>query len=175
MPKSNHLMPGAPFPAITLTTTDDAEIQLNAPGWRAIFVIRGAHCSICRNLLKQLEMRRSGWQAKGIDIVVASADSVGKSRTFMKETGFAGTATCGLTIPAMEALGLWMTGPDISGLDYVHPEPGFFLVDPESNIAAIDITTLPAIRPDLDQLDNGFTYITEQDIRPPFGQYEVTS
>ncbi|MEO0769571.1 MAG: redoxin domain-containing protein [Cyanobacteria bacterium J06649_4] len=175
MPKSDRLMPGAPFPAITLATADGAEIKLNAPGWRAIFVIRGAHCGICRNLLKQLETWRSGWQAKGIDVVVASADPVSKSRPFMEETGFAGTAACGLDIPTMEMLGLWMTGPDTSGLDYVHPEPGFFLVDPESKIAAIDITTLPAIRPDLNQLNNGFTYIIEKDIRPPFGKYEVMS
>ncbi|MEL6461095.1 MAG: redoxin domain-containing protein [Cyanobacteria bacterium J06621_15] len=173
MPYSNRLMPGKPFPAITLPTTGGSEINLNASGWRAVFVIRGAHCSICREYLNQIEKRRSGWEDKGIEVVVVSADPPEKSQIFTQEAGYQGIVACSLDVPAMQALNLWMTGPDVSTLDYVHPEPGFFFIDPEGNIATVDISNLPAIRPDLDWMDKGFTYMTKNGIRPTFGSYEV--
>ncbi len=166
-----NLITGMPFPDIVLSTTDGANITLSDKGWRALFVIRGAHCQICRAYLSQLEEKRAAWEAKGIEVLVASADPVEKSQKFMKEAGYRGRAACGLDVPAMRALGLWMTGPDMSKLDYVHPEPGFFLIDPDGNVAAAEASTLPSARLDLEWLDRGFAYIVERDVRPPFGRY----
>ena len=175
MPNTPRLMTGQPFPHITLQTTDDREVALNAPGWGALFVVRGAHCQICKAFLGQVQEHLEGWTQKGIDVVVASADPVDKSRTFMAEAGYTGAAACGLDEAAMAALGLWMTGPDQSGLDYVHPEPGFFLIDPDGNVAAAEASTLPFVRPDLAWLDRGLGFILENDVRPPFGRHEVVA
>ncbi len=171
----NRLIPGAPFPDITLSATDGSRIVLGERGWRAIFVIRGAHCGICRAYLGQLEKRRSAWETRGIDVLVASADSVEKSRTFIAEAGYRGRAACDLDVPAMRALGLWMTGPEASELDYVHPEPGFFLIDPDGNVAAAEASTMPSVRPDLEWLDKSLTYVVEHDVRPPYGRYGVAA
>ena len=175
MPLPDRLITGMPFPDIALPTTDGSQIALAEKGWRALFVIRGAHCGICRAYLGQIEERRAEWEAKGIEVLVASADPVEESRTFMKEAGYHGRVACDLDVPAMRALGLWMTGPDMSKLDYVHPEPGFFLIDPDGNVAAAAASTLPSVRPDLELLDRSFTYIVENDVRPSFGRYEVAA
>ena len=174
MSMADRLITGAPFPNITLPTTDGAKITLGAQGWRALFVIRGAHCQICRAYLAQLERKRPSWEIKGIEVVVASADPVEKSQEFMREAGYGGLAACNLDVPAMQALGLWLTGPEVSDLAYVHPEPGFFLIDPDGNIAAAEASTLPTARPDLELLDQGFKYIIENNVRPPFGRYETS-
>ena len=165
------LITGMSFPHIALPTTDHGKIILGEEGWRALFVIRGAHCQICRTFLGQLEKNRAVWERDGIEVLVASADPVEKSRVFMQEAGYLGRAACALDVPAMRALGLWMTGPDVSKLDYVHAEPGFFLIDPEGKIAAVEASTLPSVRPDLALLDRSFSYIVENDVRPPFGRY----
>ena len=47
---------------------------------------------------------------------------------------------------------------------------------PFSNLGlptAAEASNRPAMRPDLQWLDNGFNYIVDSDIRPPFGNYEV--
>ncbi len=171
MSTPHRLIPGMPFPHIALPTTDGPTITLGDKGWRALFVIRGAHCQICRAYLGQLEARRAAWEARGIDVLVASADPVETSRAFMQEAGYQGRAVCGLDVHGMQALGLWMTGPEVSKLNYVHPESGFFLIDPDGNVAASEASTLPSARPDLEWLDRGFVYIIKHDVRPPFGRY----
>ena len=171
MSTPKRLITGMPFPDIALPTTDGSKIALGEQGWRALFVIRGAHCRICRAYLGQLEEKRAAWESKGLEILVASADPLDKSREFMTDAGYRGRAACGLDVPAMRALGLWMTGPEMSKLDYVHPEPGFFLIDPDGKVAAAEASTLPSVRPDLEWLDRGFTYIVENDVRPPYGRY----
>ena len=175
MTNVSKLIAGAPFPALELPTPDGKGVDLAGPGWRALFVYRGAHCQICKAFLGQLEERRAGWEAKGIDVVVACADPVDRVAAFVAEAGYRGRAAGGLDEAAMRALGLWMTGPDQSSLDYVHPEPGFFLIDPDGNVAAAEASTLPFVRPDLDWLDRGLAFITENDVRPPFGRHRVAA
>ena len=106
-----------------------------------------------------------------VAVLIASADPVELSRRFLDEAGYRGRAACGLSVADMQSLGLWMTGSEASGLDYVHPEPGFFLIDPDGNTAAVEAATLPSARPDLEWLDRGFAYILDNDVRPPFGRY----
>ena len=87
-----------------------------------------------------------------------------------------GTVVGGLDVPSMTKLGLWMTGPESSALDYVHAEPGFFLVDPDGNVAVTDISTLAAMRPDVKWLAMGINFITDGNVRPAnFGSYEAKS
>ena len=171
MSTSNRPQIGAPFPHIALPAIDGSKIVLSESGWRALFVIRGAHCRICRSYLAQIEARRAGWRAKGVDVLIASADPAELSRRFLDEAGYGGRAACGLSVADMQALGLWMTDPETSGLDYVHPEPGFFLIDPEGHTAAAEAATLPSVRPDLEWLDRGFSYIVDNNVRPRFGRY----
>lgn len=168
-----RLIPGEPFPAIELAGDDGTAIAVNAPGWRAVFVIRGAHCSICRKYLGAIEAHREGFEASGVSVVVISADPIEKASAFAKEAGYFGRVAGGLRVEDMRKLGLWMTGPEVSQLDYVHAEPGFFLIDPEGNVATAEASSLPAGRPDLDWLHNGFSFMTENDIRPRFGRYEA--
>ena len=175
VPQPNRLMPGASFPSVKLATADGSWIDLRGPGWRAVFVIRGAHCSICRRYLGEIEKRRATWDAQGVDVLVVSADPVATAQTFARDAGYGGRVAGGLTIAQMQALGLWMTGSDVSGLDYVHAEPGFFLIDPEGNLATAEASNLPAVRPDLEWLEMGFTYLTENNVRPRFGRYEARS
>ena len=176
MPDITRFMPGTPFPDIKLPLADGQQIALGSPGWRAIFVIRGAHCGICRQYLEQIESYRADWEAKGVHVVVASADDSVKADAFAKEAGYLGTVVGGLDVASMAKLGLWMTGPENSPLDYVHAEPGFFLVDPEGNLAVIDVSTLATIRPDLKWLSMGVNFITDGSVRPAnLGSYEATS
>ena len=175
MVTTHRLTSGELFPDITLPATDGSQITLGETGWRALFIVRGAHCRVCRSYLGQLEKKRTAWEARGIDLLVASADPVAKSREFMLRAGYHGRAVCELDVPAMQALGIWMTGPDQSELDYVHPEPGFFLIDPDGNVAAAEVATMPAVRPDLEWLDKMLSYIVENDIRPRYGRYEVVA
>ncbi|MEO0498812.1 MAG: redoxin domain-containing protein, partial [Pseudomonadota bacterium] len=148
-------------------------VDLAAPGWRAVFVIRGAHCSICRIYLQALEARLASFTAMGVDVVVASADPMDVAHSFAEAAGFSGTVGGALTPDYMRNLGLWMTGPDVSPLDYVHAEPGFFLIDPDGRIAAMEVSSLPALRPDLDWLEKGLAYLTNAATLPVFGDFEV--
>lgn len=173
MPKTQHLLPGVPFPPITLKRPDGGNVDLSAPGWRAVFVIRGAHCGICRQYLGQIEERRSAWEARGIEVVAISADPPATAGVFAQEAGFGGVVGAGLSVHDMTTLDLWMTAPEHSNLDYVHAEPAFFLIDPEGNTAFVEGSNLPAMRPDLDWLEKGFGFILDNDLRPNFGKYEV--
>lgn len=176
MSDATRLMPGTAFPALKLPLADGQEIALGSPGWRAVFVIRGAHCGICRQYLNQIESYRADWEGKGVEVIVASADEPIKADAFAKEAGYKGTVAGGLDVPSMTKLGLWMTGPESSPLDYVHAEPGFFLIDPDGNVAVTDISNLATMRPDLKWLAMGITYITDGNLRPnSFGSYEAKS
>lgn len=176
MSHTTRLTPGSPFPSMKLQLADHHEIELGSPGWRAIFVIRGAHCGICRQYLAQVESYRADWEGEGVQVIVVSADDPVKADAFAKEAGYKGTVAGGLDVPGMTKLGLWMTGPDKSSLDYVHAEPGFFLVDPEGNVAVTDISNLATMRPDLKWLDMGINFITDGNVRPSdFGSYEAKS
>ena len=174
-----HLLPGDPFPKLHLKTCDGTQTILGQPekenAWQLIAVYRGAHCSICQMFLGQLEEHRNDWEELGVEVITASADPADVTKNFLARAEYHGQGACGLDVDQMKALGLWITGTDQSDLDYEHPEPGLFLVDPEGRVAAAEVSSLPFLRPDLSLLSRGIAFMIERDIRPSFGCYEVMS
>ena len=152
------LIPGQSMPDITLSLTDGGSVRLNAPGWRLLVVFRGAHCAMCRAFLGQAEQHRAGFEAAGIELLLASADPDERSSKFLAETGYGGKVAAGLTRDQMDQLHLYVTEPGKTGATQAFAEPAAFAIDPQGRLHLVQIGNAPYARPDLPALLAGLTY-----------------
>lgn len=168
-----HLLPGDGFPSITLEGIDETSVSIGQrDGWTLLLVYRGAHCGICKKLLREVEKYRKAWSDLGVETLAICSDSAAEVKKFFDEAGYQGFGAGGLTVDQMKSLGVWVTDTDQSGLSHAHPEPALFLIDREGCVAAAEATTIAFIRPDLATLDSGLKFLVGRNIRPPYGRYQ---
>ena len=152
--------PAQTMPAITVQTLDGGEANLGGPGWKAVFVYRGAHCPLCKEYLAQIEERAEKFAELGLEVIAVSVDSADRARPFIEESGYTGTVGVGLTLDQARQLGLYVSQPR-SEQEAPAPfaEPGVFIVNAEGTIQILDKSNAPFARPDLDSLLGGVDFI----------------
>lgn len=164
MPTTNETFPGRALPSIELDTLDGGRLALDAAGWRAIVVYRGAHCPLCRKYLAGLEGMKGDFADAGVDLVAISADSAERARPFIEDTGFSMPVGVGLGVADMQRLGLYVSDPR-SAEEAPSPfaEPALFVVRPDRRLQIVERANAPFVRPDMQGVLAGLGFVMSKD------------
>ncbi|MGB5446565.1 MAG: redoxin domain-containing protein [Psychromonas sp.] len=171
MTTSIKLMPGDTFPAIDAALPDGSFVQLGkAQGdatWQMIVVYRGKHCPLCTRYLNLLEEHKAALAEIGVSIIAVSGDSKEQLLEHLEKLTISYPIAYGLTEEQMKTLGLYISQPrSEQETDHNFSEPGMFIVNDEGNLQAVDISNAPLLRPELDVVVRGLTFVRSQDGYP---------
>jgi peroxiredoxin len=163
MTQSMKLAAGAAFPAIAVPRVGGGEIApATMQGWRLLVVYRGKHCPLCKPYLGTLDTLLEEFTAAGVSVMAVSADPEEKAQADHAEFGWRFPLGYGLTVPQMQALGLYISNPrSPQETDRPFAEPGLFLINPAGQVQLIDISNAPFARPDLAGIARGAKRIQE--------------
>ncbi|KEI72544.1 thioredoxin peroxidase [Endozoicomonas elysicola] len=170
---TNKLAAGGLFPEIVLTDLRDRHYTLGKPGggasWQLVVVYRGRHCPLCTKYLNQLEGYKEQLAEIGIDIVAVSGDSETQLQEHMNRLTVSYPLLYGLTEGQMKDLGLYISVPrSDQETDHNFSEPGLFVVNEQGAVQVVDISNNPFVRPELEALMNGLSWI-----RNPKNNYPI--
>ena len=175
---TNKFKAGDLFPVIELPTLGGNSIELGTPqhgaDWRLVAVYRGKHCPMCTRYLNELEALKDKFLQIGVDIAAVSADSEAQASAHMADLSVSFPIAYGLTIEQMQQLGLYISHPR-SARETDHPfaEPGLFVINDKGQVQVIDISNGPFVRPELNVLLSGLTFIRNPENNYPIrGTYE---
>ncbi|MCJ2185497.1 peroxiredoxin-like family protein [Novosphingobium beihaiensis] len=161
---SVKLAAGSAFPAITLPVLAGGTRSLSAPrdgfDWMLTVVYRGKHCPLCTTYLKELNAAMPDLKALGVDVLAVSADSQPRAAAHMAQISQEFDIAYGLTIPQMQELGLYISGPR-NGMDVEAPfaEPGLFVINGNGTLQIADISNVPFSRPSLEWIAKGIGFL----------------
>ncbi|MDF1728096.1 MAG: peroxiredoxin-like family protein [Sulfitobacter sp.] len=134
------------------------------PDWQLVVVYRGLHCPICKTYLAKLEDLQDEFAKTGVAIVAVSGDPEDKAQAMADEKGLTLPMGYGLSIPQMQALGLYVSDPrSPQETDQPFPEPGLFVINAEGRLQIVDISNAPFARPDLEGILKGIRFIRDKD------------
>lgn len=162
------LAAGTPFPKLDIPRLGGGTTTLGAPqggrDWQMVVIYRGLHCPLCKKYLAQLEEMKGQFHAAGVDVVVASGDPEDKARAMAEEKGLSLPMGYGLSVAQMQMLGLYVSDPrSPKETDRPFPEPGLFVINGDGLIQMVDVSNAPFLRPDLQSVLNGITFIRSND------------
>jgi peroxiredoxin len=172
------LKAGDTFPAIELPALSGEAITLGKPhsgaDWQMLVVYRGKHCPMCTRYLNEIEKNKAQFLELGISIVAASADSKALAKAHMSELTASFPVTYGLSIEQMQQLGLYISNPrSAQETDHVFAEPGLFIINEKGQLQVIDISNGPFVRPELEVLLAGLSFIRNPENNYPIrGTYQ---
>lgn len=155
---------GDVFPAIELPVLNGARRSLAKPrdgyDWLLNVVYRGKHCPVCTGYLRNLNAIVPQLDGLGVDVLALSADSAERARLHMQEVEPEYDVGYGLSVPQMQSLGLYISGPR-NGMNVEGPfaEPGLFVVNETGRLQIVDISNVPFARPDLQSLVRGIGFL----------------
>jgi len=167
MTTSKKLTTGDTFPVINAMLLDGSSVQLGkARGnatWQMIVVYRGVHCPLCTRYLNQLEQHKEALEELGVSVMAVSGDSKTQLEKHLEQLTITFPIAYGLTQEQMQTLGLYISVPrSEKETDHNFAEPGLFIVNEEGNLQAIDISNAPLLRPELDVIVRGITFVRSQ-------------
>ncbi|WP_419535384.1 redoxin domain-containing protein [Endozoicomonas sp.] len=170
---TNKLAADSPFPAISLPDLQGQQHVLGktreGASWQLVIIYRGKHCPLCTKYLNQLEGYKSQLADIGVDIVAASGDSREQLQEHAEKLNVSFPLTYGLTEGQMKELGLYISVPrSEQETDHNFAEPGLFVINEKGTVQVVDIANNPFIRPDLEALVNGLSWI-----RNPENNYPI--
>lgn len=160
---SRKLAAGSVFPAIRLPVLGGGKRDISKPrdglDWMLVIVYRGKHCPLCTKYLRELDATLSDLNALGVDVIAVSADNQPRAAAQMVEVSPHFDVAYGLTVPQMQELGLYVSGPR-NGMDVETPfaEPGLFVIDEAGALQITDISNVPFSRPDLEWIAKGIGF-----------------
>ncbi len=152
------LNPGEKLPEVTLSLIGGGKI---APGqavgeWQMLVVYRGRHCPRCKTYFKKLQGLLADFEKLGLSVVAASADPQEKAEADVAEEGWTFPVAYDLSIPQMQALGLYISDPaSPNETDRPFAEPGLFVVNDQGKLHVLGISNSASCRPDLDIVLDG--------------------
>lgn len=169
---SNKFTAGETFPSITLNTVGGDMVEIGKPqhgrDWQMVVVYRGKHCPLCAKYLSQLESLRQQFFELNIDIIAVSGDPKEKAEK-QNNGNLTLPVAYGLSLEHMQKLGLYISHPrSPQETDRPFSEPGLFIINDEGKVQVTDISNGPFVRPDLEALKSGLSFI-----RDPANNYPI--
>ena len=173
------LQAGATFPKVTVPLLDSKnQVDLGTPNkgydWKLVVVYRGKHCPICTNYLRELNDVLPRLNLLDIDVIAVSADSIERAKTQMEIVKPMFPVAYDLSIEQMQQLGLYISHPrSAHESDRPFPEPGLYVINEEGKVQLVDIANAPFLRPSLNRLAAGLSFIrTPENNYPIRGTFE---
>lgn len=166
------------FPDIKAQSLEGESVALGqrtgGADWKMVVVYRGKHCPLCTKYLNQLETFRQELGDIKVDIVAVSGDSETQLKEHLEKLDVSFPLLFGLTIEQMQELGVYISHPrSEKETDHPFAEPGLFIVNDQGRVQVVDISNNPFVRPALDQLVSGLTWIKNPDNNYPIrGTYQ---
>ncbi|WP_342807413.1 redoxin domain-containing protein [Alteromonas sp. M12] len=160
-------IPGSSFPFIEATLLDGSRVNLGqAHGdadWQMLVVYRGKHCPLCVRYLNLLEQHKEALNAIGVSVTAVSADSKAQLTDNMDSLDVSFPIAYGVTVEQMKQLGLYISAPrSDKETDHDFSEPALFVINGEGVLQAVDISNAPFLRPELDVVVRGLTFVRKQ-------------
>lgn len=170
--KAEKIKAGAIFPEIELPLIGGGSAILGMPergyDWKMVVVYRGRHCPLCTRYLNQLEQLKHEFNKLGVDIIAISADSQAQLENHLEELEVSYPIAYALNIEQMQALGLYISEPrSEQETDHIFAEPGLFVINEEGRVQVVDISNGPFVRPELEILVSGISFIRNPDNHYP--------
>ena len=162
------LTAGTLFPKTDVPRLGGGTLTLGAPqgghDWQLVVIYRGLHCPLCKKYLTELEALAPQFHSQGVDVVVASGDPEEKAQAMAEEFIPNVPMGYGMTVAQMQALGLYVSDPrSPQETDRPFPEPGLFVINGDGAIQMVDVSNAPFLRPDLEKVLSGITFIRAND------------
>lgn len=158
------LQAGSDIPKLSLPCVGGGNVELGGrSGWQMVVVYRGKHCPICRTYLRTLDGLLEQFKEAGIEVIAISGDPKEKAETEVQEEGWRFPVGYDLSPDQMRSLGLYISAPrSPQETDRPFPEPGLFVINPQSKIQVVDVSNAPFARPDLGGVLKGLIFIQEK-------------
>ncbi|XQW86310.1 redoxin domain-containing protein [Thalassotalea piscium] len=171
MTDSLKLTMGSIFPLIEATLLDGTTVNLgkahNGADWQMLVVYRGKHCPLCVRYLNLLEEHQDALKAIGVSVSAVSADTKEQLIENMDKLTITFPIAYGLTESQMKQLGLYISAPrSEQETDHNFAEPALFVINDEGILQAINIANTPFLRPELDVVVRGLTFVRSQNDYP---------
>lgn len=171
------LKTGHNFPSIEAELLDGSIVNLKeshgGADWQMLVVYRGKHCPMCIRYLNLLEQHQSALKDIGVSVSAISADSKDQLQESMEKLNITYPIAHGLTEQQMQQLGLYISAPrSEQETDHNFSEPALFVINESGTLQAIDISSAPFLRPELDIIVQGLTFVRNQDDYPIRGTIE---
>ncbi|MEM9462834.1 MAG: redoxin domain-containing protein [Myxococcota bacterium] len=168
--------PGSEFPPLPAANLDGTTTDISKPAqgadWTMVVVYRGQHCPLCTRYLNRLTSFVPRLREIGIHVVAVSGDSKQQLEGHLERLDINFPIHYGLTTEQMQALGVHISAPrSEKETDHPFAEPGLFVINEKGTVQVIDTSNNPFVRPDLEALVSGLSWIRSHDypIRGTFG------
>lgn len=169
---------GSIFPKLFAKDIENKNTDISKPSngadWKMIIVYRGKHCPLCTKYLNNLEKHVQKLRELGVDLVAISADRKSQLVDHLESLQVSFPVYYDLSIEQMQQLGLYISIPrSEKETDHPFAEPGLFIVNADGETQVIDISNGPFVRPELETLVSGISFIRNPDTyRPIRGTYK---
>ncbi|WP_225098604.1 peroxiredoxin-like family protein [Streptomyces sp. CoH27] len=166
MPTS--LVPRRPVPALDVPLVGGGRWVLadqRPDRFSLVVFYRGVHCPMCRAHITELDGLIDEFAAVGVDSVLAvSGDDEGRARRAVEEWGISRVPIgYGLPLTSMREWGLYVSKAIKEGQPNEFSEPGVFIVRPDGTLYAAVQTSMPFLRPHLDEVVETIRWVNEHD------------
>ncbi|AXI78866.1 peroxiredoxin-like family protein [Peterkaempfera bronchialis] len=126
---------------------------------------RGVHCPMCRAHVTELDGLVDAFAEVGVTSVVAvSGDDEGRARRAVEEWDLSRVPLgYGLSLASMREWGLYISKAIKEGQPNEFSEPGVFVVRPDGTLYAAVLTSMPFLRPHLDEVVETIRWVNDND------------
>lgn len=168
---STKLTTGKLFPKIEVPLLDGTQVKLGksqgVADWQLVVVYRGKHCPLCTRYLNLLEEHISALAEIRVSVLAVSGDSKEQLEEHMEKLAISYPIAYGLNQSQMKELGLYISEPKSEQeTDHNFAEPAIFVINEHGTLQAVSISNAPFLRPELDVIVRGLTFVRSQDNSP---------
>jgi peroxiredoxin len=167
-----HLMPRRQVPDLSLPLAGGGHWRLSdqkPKHFTMLAFYRGAHCSVCRDYLGQLQAMHAQFSRRGVTPIAISADAA--ERACLAEASWGLTELCvayGLSLHQAREWGLYVSrGVGVSSMGVEEPamfvEPALFLVRPDRTLYYASVQSMPFGQPCFDDVLKGIEKAVARD------------
>jgi peroxiredoxin len=137
-----------------------------------IVFYRGYHCAVCRGYITELNGLVDAFASLGVTCLVAvSGDSRERATRAVEEWGLDRVAVgFGQPLASMRQWGLWASRAIRDNQPPEYGEPGLFIIRPDGTLYAAALTSMPFMRPRLDEVVSTIRFVNEHDY-PARGEF----
>jgi alkyl hydroperoxide reductase subunit AhpC len=145
------LLPGQPFPHLTLPRVGGGEINtatFDAPSFSVLNVYRGLHCPRCRAQMEDFTAHRDALTEAGIAVFSISTDDKARAEQTVAEWAIGDMPVgYGLEIDAARGLGMFISESIRDGEPTRFAEAGLFMIKPGGVLWGSSVNSFPFMRP----------------------------